>query len=376
MRLKFSLLLVTLSLFFVNNHQLSAQIHVTNWVQKPEMPVEKYPLIYVDFWATWCAPCISSMPHTFELEKKFGDRVLFLFLSNESPGKISRFMQKRNWHFVSATDLDEKSIENFGVQAIPQSFIIDPEGKIVWKGKPTELNAVLLENLIEKYHNQSPLPGRIITKQDIKKRSDWKIYTQDLLELKYKKVHDAENNAIFEPGNYYLSGNLEYIASQIKDVPVFLVVNKTNQSVYYHFSSEISEKPEVFKSLVQSFICRETPFKIDKTVRETKVFVLTDSDEPAFFSRQVYDFEKGNNVALIDDVSLTIDNASKKQMAEKLSETTGRIFVYQGNDNQIYDWNYVYDDWENLIQQLKDSGFEVKAEVRKLNFYEVIYKRH
>ena len=374
MKRKFTIILVVLNIFYIFSQQ-NSNIYINDWITPPPKNPDTYPLIYVDFWATWCAPCISSMPHTEQLEKKYGENVLFLFLSQEPAGKVKEFMQKRNKNFISAVNPDGATFEKYQIRYIPQSLIIGPYGKVVWHGQPLDLNEKILNDLLEKYGHIKPRPGRIQHNTLKETEEDWKIFTQDEFVLQYAPAPGAPNEFIEKEGYFYLSGSLPYIASVIKGVPEPLVKTDLKNLPQYRFTSTVQNR-EIFNGLVQSFICRETPYKIKKEKTEKKVYVLKDKASQNLFSDQMYDFEQGNNVPLIDEFGIMIDNATKSQMADWLSQTTGEIFLYEGNDNKIYDWNISYKNTDDLIRALTDDlGFDVSPQTRETVIYVIIRKR-
>ena len=84
----------------------------------------------VNYWATWCAPCIEEMPsikRAEEILEEFG--YTFLLVSDETVDKISKFKNKWNFdfNFVKST----KSFETIGIYAMPTSYIFDENGKLV-----------------------------------------------------------------------------------------------------------------------------------------------------------------------------------------------------------------------------------------------------
>ncbi len=376
--MRYFFIYISITFLFLSPFRVTAQdntVYIDRWVTSPPSGYEKFPLIYVDFWATWCAPCISAMPHTQGLANIFGDEVLFLFLSDEPEDKIERFLKKRNLSLLAASDFEGRTFANFNIKSIPQSVIIGPEGELVWRGKPTELNERTLRDLISKYRYSEAMPGRIVLKKTGEPEVKMSVFTQDGLELKFTETQEAANEFVARPGNYYLSGDLSYIVSIIKNVPLPLVENQTGKNAYFMFSSAIRLDKNVFTGLVQSFICRKTPYKISENNKEAEVIVVTGGRTENFLSPLMYDFEKGDNTALIDDYGFMLDNATVSQMLELLSQRSGKLFVYEGNNKEKYDWNLQFTGWESLKKLLEEElGFRLQPTRRKITFYKLVRK--
>jgi len=94
----------------------------------------KGKVIFLNFWATWCPPCVGEMPGIQQLYDKFkdNDQIEFLLVSNESVETINQFIKKKKYSFpVYSTR--EQSPEAFSSNSIPTTFVISPEGDIVVK---------------------------------------------------------------------------------------------------------------------------------------------------------------------------------------------------------------------------------------------------
>jgi thiol-disulfide isomerase/thioredoxin len=87
-------------------------------------------VVLINFWATWCAPCIAEMPSLEKLYKDYKDQVVFLFVSNEDNEIISKFAKKNNYSF-KVYRAKSQYPQEFNVRSIPRTFLIDKKGNIV-----------------------------------------------------------------------------------------------------------------------------------------------------------------------------------------------------------------------------------------------------
>lgn len=86
--------------------------------------------IFVNFWATWCRPCIKEMPSIAALQTQMaGKNIEFFFASDEEVEKIQKFMDSRkmNSRFVRV-----ENSEAIGIEALPTTFIFDSDGNLVF----------------------------------------------------------------------------------------------------------------------------------------------------------------------------------------------------------------------------------------------------
>jgi peroxiredoxin/YHS domain-containing protein len=99
-------------------------------------------VLLVDFWATWCAPCIASMPGLQKLHDKNAGRgfsVVGISIDEEGAKKVKPFLAKRKLTYPILLDADTRSPvwKAFGVHGVPAVFLVDRDGQIVkqWTGK-------------------------------------------------------------------------------------------------------------------------------------------------------------------------------------------------------------------------------------------------
>lgn len=90
----------------------------------------KGKVVLINFWATWCPPCIAEMPSLQSLYNDYNDRVVFLFVTSDRYSEINQFLEKNNYTFKifrPATNYPEY----FNVTTIPRTFLIDKNGNII-----------------------------------------------------------------------------------------------------------------------------------------------------------------------------------------------------------------------------------------------------
>lgn len=116
----------------------------------------KYLLI--DFWASWCGPCRAENPNVVKVYQKYRDRNFHIIgVSLDRPGQKEKWMKaihddKLEWTHVSDLKFwDNEVAKQYGIKAIPQNLLLDPEGKIIAKNlRGEELESKLGETMGEK----------------------------------------------------------------------------------------------------------------------------------------------------------------------------------------------------------------------------------
>lgn len=140
-------------------------LDIEHWVQdgngffKPIREFEEGKVYVVEFWATWCGPCINSMPHLAELQNKYrGNGVQIISVSDESLDEVKDLLGKKNDDvgktfaeitaaYSLTTDPDRSVYKDYmdaaKQQGIPTAFLVGKTGLVEWIGHPVEMDQPL-----------------------------------------------------------------------------------------------------------------------------------------------------------------------------------------------------------------------------------------
>lgn len=87
--------------------------------------------IFINFWATWCPPCVAEMPDVENLFQEMGDEVVFVMISlDKDPKKAIDFVAKKGFE-MPVYFLDSGLPSIYNVSSIPTTYVISPAGEIV-----------------------------------------------------------------------------------------------------------------------------------------------------------------------------------------------------------------------------------------------------
>lgn len=90
--------------------------------------------VVVNFWATWCMPCLQEHPDLQAAARHFGERAVFLGVVYEDDEKnVAQFLARYPSAFPALTDPETRTAIAYGVQGVPETYFIDPQGVIVAK---------------------------------------------------------------------------------------------------------------------------------------------------------------------------------------------------------------------------------------------------
>jgi thiol-disulfide isomerase/thioredoxin len=131
----------------------NSRISLSEWcgekLSKPYLNKERYTVI-LNFWATYCVPCLKEMPQLAAFQKKHADnkiKVICVSVDKEGVGVVAPFVKKHEISLPVLLDPYKKTALRYGVSKLPVLFVIDTLGIIRYSSVGFEENVPLVEKL-------------------------------------------------------------------------------------------------------------------------------------------------------------------------------------------------------------------------------------
>ena len=281
--------------------KMAPNINITDYIfNTPSDKNFKNKFILLEFWATWCGPCLEEVPRLNKFQEKFKSKKDFVFISitNEKPDKVLRTLKRIPFNSIVVSDQTGKTFKNFiedkdGSYSIPKTILIDNKGIVKWIGSPYDLNDLILDKFIN-------LEGLSVLDNSINNRPSDPIFIkpseEKITDIAYKMIYNEATlysftllngnknefnmnfNNLRAEGLYFdLNKNLISIISNLSNVlesQIILPENlkEQNYSLFFknkNFITENESKLEIKINLLKSLHLTENVIH-----KNTDVYVL------------------------------------------------------------------------------------------------------
>ena len=353
----------------------TSQIRVSETIQTSKIvQSDSNKLYFVDFWATWCAPCISAKTYLTTLQKQHPSDFYIVSLSEESPDVVKRFLERRPTDLAIAIDYDKETFRKYKIQSLPQGILFNANGEALWQGHPADFNSSIINRFMD--------------------RSKQRISVNDFVKVKaYEKVSGAKT--IYKPGEDFelleskrTSGYLQinnytdYIAYEgsLKSILAYLIdaydgqiqIDPAIGDEFYKL--HIRRGTRKSKNLLKH-VLKALKLKMQDRMTSGEVVIL-ELKEPAFWDTGQINWGVGNPKYLIDDNQIQGDNVSFYEIKYQLSNLLEMpVITATAESSTNHDWQIHYRYFQLMKNDLLDNyGIEASKKTGEYPLY-IIQKK-
>ena len=367
-------------------------INITDYISNiPKDKTLKNKYILLEFWATWCAPCLGAVPHLNELQNKYKNRkdLLFISMTYESPEKVLKTLQRIEFTTIVVSDQTEKSHTDFGAKqngnmTLPRTVLIDNKGIVRWIGEPDQMTDSLFEsflkgNEITAIRDSVPKNVENNTKTDLKEERltdiAMKLIRDKQTQYSFSFLESADNlgssSSKFPSKGQYtvINSSFKKILSELLNVnEVQLVIpemlNNKNYSLIYKNVNIDDEKKfieDIKTNLLKSLNLRE---KIESRTEEVYLLKVIDKNKLQLSIEKDNQSHWGEN-----DTHLIFANIPIETLIKVVGKLQKINIINETNLIANYDFILRNDSKEYLIKDLESYGLTLERANKSIDFY-------
>ena len=351
--------------------QTAPELGMEKYLQAPEgeksLSALKGNVVVLEFWATWCAPCVAEIPHLNQLSEEFRDKqVQFISVTDEGEDIIAPFLKRQEMKSWIGLDTDRSAFEAYGVRGIPRTFLIDQKGIIAASLHPVGLSSDIIKKVIKGEKIERPkLP---------KPKTVANEGTDPIFKILIAPTEKEGGRSSSKISKGYKqreaeSKTLHQILSMAYGVPTTRILGpETLLESRYEISVRLPTNQ--FELLFQQALTTSLQLRVSNQKKPVEVLVLTTGEDSA---------EKLKPSVMSSSGSMTMGghgriktmNGEISMLANSLEQVLERIVEDGTGVEGKYDWELTYDkdDPNSVLAALKKQlGLQIRKEQREIEF--------
>lgn len=360
-------------------------ITVTDWIAN--VPVDTNlanKFIVLEFWATWCGPCIEAIPHMNSLQAKFNKADLyFVSITDESRQKVERFLKRVELKSIVVSDQNNKTQALFGdgvkgVVQLPLTVLINDKGDVSWMGLPFDLTESMIADFLSGKKVESGISSAVnvalhTDESTAINNQDESIELQKNRDILYKL--EFRKSASKSPQMTKAGTTLNYFAGMVfpelysevfgYNKNAVLVPEKINNEYYDLIYKNVNgEKEDMLE--VEKYILDALRLKKSVSLRKVKVYEASVSDIQ-LLEKTTDDFMSRSGTK--DKVVFT--GYTMRDFFKDLGKYTSEMIVMPNVIDGRYDFIIDITSIEDIIESLEKYGIKMSAAEKSIEMIEL-----
>ena len=350
------------------------ELTADKWLQAPSgfdgrLSALHGKVVVLEFWATWCAPCVGAIPHMNKLAEEFrGQDVVFLAVTDDDAERLQPFLEKRPMDAAIAIDRSRKNWKTWDVPSIPHTVVIGKGGAIVGATDPEHVTSAVLRDVL---NGGSPV---LPPKEGVPSDLDW-----DRNQVVWQDGIVPEMYCIIKPIKTTTSGTKTGKNRFIADgVPLSMLIQSAWQPGQFRTDLRLPDTGKFYRAAVQvpenrkeqlwpylrATLTAMFGFQARWEGQERDVFILrrVEGREPPAES------QADQEIRMQLRGKITLHKQPVKELCDMLTNALNKPVLDETALAGRYDFDLPYQpgQTEVILGALKDKGLEVTKEKRRI----------
>jgi len=281
------------------------ELSVSQWLQAPDGFTGRSKdlrgkVVVLDFWATWCEPCVRAIPHMNQLAEDFRDKgVLFLAVTDDDEDRLKPFLAERPVNAIIGIDPERKNWSTFSVPSIPHTLLIGKDGHIIGATIPESITPDVLRDTLEDKSPVLPPHEGIPSDLEWDDHIQWEDGARPTAYAIIKPIKTSTNGAWPRPGHFTADG-----------IPLVMLVQNAYETDLFHMDWQMPKDDQTYR----------VAFRVPEG-REQQLFPYMRDTLAQFFGVEARWTEQQRDVFLlrrIEGRSALPESHAEKELAQML----------------------------------------------------------
>ena len=343
-----------------------SQIKVSEFIQKSEIASsDNNKLFFVDFWASWCGPCIIAKEHLGVLQKQFPNDFYIVSLSSENPLTVENFLKKKSTGLAVAIDYNKETFKRFNVRVLPDGVLFNAKGEVLWRGKAPDLKKDMVSRFLKQQSSSASLDSffDIISEKEV---TDSEYIPFEEIEIGLLPSSSNELNVVDNNDYLKVSGSLKSIVGYLAKIYKNQIVLEGGLDNNYEVYFKKPFNPSVNQAIA---LLKHMNLEVDRKISEGNGISLV-TETPEFWDTDQINWGENNSRYLIGDSQIQADNVSLRDVAYQLAHVLDMPVVVPDDNSvsmSIHDWDFHYKFFQLMKVDLEDN-YGIKAEKKTISY--------